>query len=78
MPVLSLTCAGEDWLIVLSREQGAGLDLSGTVVQVHRSSCRNTRPIFTLHPGADQIRNTAIYQNADILRQKQIQGRKYK
>jgi len=75
--VLSLTCAGEDWLVVFSRQQGAGLDLSGTVIQVHRGSCRNTRSIFTLHPGVHQIRNTAIYQNADILRKKQIKQHKY-
>lgn len=74
MHVLSHTCSGEDWLVVFSREQGTGLNLSGTIVQVHRGSCRNTRPIFTLHQGADQIRNTAIYQNANILRQKTDKG----
>lgn len=72
MDVLRLTCAGEDWLVAFSREQRTGLDLSWTVIQVHRGSCRNTRPIFALHTGADQIRNTAINQNADVLWQKQI------
>lgn len=67
MPELILTCAGQDGLIILSREQGTGLDLSETGIQVHSGRCRNTRPIFTLHPGANKIGNTAVYQNADIL-----------
>lgn len=67
MPELILTCARQDRLIVFSREQGTGLDLSETGIQVHSGRCRNTRPIFTLHPGADKIGNTAVYQNANIL-----------
>lgn len=74
MPGLSLTCAGEDWLVVLPREQGTGLDLSGAWVQVHGGRCRNTRPIFALHPGAHQIRNTAVYQDADVLERGMITG----
>lgn len=54
-------------MVVFLREQGACLDLSRTVVQVHGGRRRNTRPIFTLHPEANQIRNTAIYQDANIL-----------
>lgn len=66
-PALVLTRVGKDWLVVLSREQGTGLDLSWAGVQVHGGRCRNTRPVLTLHPGAQQIRNAAVYQNANIL-----------
>lgn len=67
--VLGLTCARVDWLVVFLWEQGACLDLSRTVVQVHSGRRRNTRPIFTLHPESNQIRNTTIYQDANILQQ---------
>lgn len=72
LPVCSPTFAGEDWLIAFSREERAGLDLRGTGVQVHRGDCRNPRLVFTLHPGTNQIRNAAVYQDANILRQKHI------
>lgn len=66
-PVLILTRARQDWLVVSSREQGTGLDLSGAGVQVHGGRSRNTRPVFTLYPGAQQIGNAAVDQNANIL-----------
>lgn len=75
MPVLVLTRARQDWLVVFSREQGAGLDLSGAGIQVHGGRCRNARTVFTLHPGAQQIGNAAVYQNADVLWQREAQMR---
>lgn len=61
-------------MVVLPREQGTGLDLSGARVQVHGGRCRDTRPIFALHPGAHQIRNAAVYQDADVLERGMITG----
>lgn len=64
---VSLTCAREDGLVVFLREQWAGLDLSGTMVQVQCGSGGNPRPIVTLNTWAIQIGKNAIYKDANIL-----------
>lgn len=61
-------------MVVLSREQRTGLDLSGSRVQVHGGRRGDARPVFALHPRAHQVRHAAIYQDADILRREEGGG----